>query len=286
MSEVEDETKGLGLGAIDYLTKPISPPIVQARVKNHLELKIAKEELEQQNEILEIKVQERTRELALTQDVTIFTLASLAETRDPETGGHIRRTQNYVKALAEHIRRRPEYQDHLTLRDIDLLYKSAPLHDVGKVGVPDAILLKPGKLTDEEFGLMKKHCEYGRDALAKAEEYLGPTSFLNYAKEIAYTHHEKWDGSGYPQRLKGDGIPLSGRLMAIADVYDALISKRVYKPPFPHVKAVAILAEGRGSHFDPNLIDAFMEIEDDFRAIALEFADFEEERPGLAENKT
>ncbi|MBF0529655.1 MAG: two-component system response regulator [Deltaproteobacteria bacterium] len=275
MTEVEDETKGLALGAIDYLTKPISPPIVKARVKNHLELKLAKEELEQQNEILEIKVLARTHELALTQDVTIFTLASLAETRDPETGGHIRRTQNYVQALAEHLKNHPKHGEYLNTEVIDLLYKSAPLHDVGKVGVRDSILLKPGKLTDEEFAEMKKHTVYGRDALASAEVYLGPNSFLTYAKEIAYTHQEKWDGSGYPQGLKGEEIPLSGRLMAVADVYDALISKRVYKPPFPHAEAVAIMVEGRGTHFDPDILDAFLAIEEQFKQIALKFADQE-----------
>ena len=281
MGEVEDETHGLELGAIDYIIKPISPPIVKARVKNHLELKLAKEELLQQNEILEIKVQERTRELALTQDVTIYAMASLAETRDPETGGHIRRTQNYVRILSEHIRKSPKFSTQLDLVTVNLLHKSAPLHDAGKVGVPDAILLKPGKLTEVEFEEMKKHTTYGRDTLASAEEMLGTNSFLRLAKEIAYTHHEKWDGTGYPQGLKDDAIPLSGRLMAVADVYDALISKRLYKPPFPHPKAVSIMAEGSGAHFDPELIKAFLEIEDEFRRIALEFADSEEERAAL-----
>ncbi|MBU2551943.1 MAG: HD domain-containing protein, partial [Proteobacteria bacterium] len=282
MTEVADETKGLELGAIDYLTKPISPPIVKARVRNHLELKLAKEELENQNEILEIKVQERTREVALTQEVTIESMAILAETRDPETGGHIRRTQNYVRALAVHLKDHPKFTDFLNAASIDLLYKSAPLHDIGKVGVPDAILLKPGKLTDEEFVEMKKHTLYGRDSIKNAEKRLGDNSFLGFARDIAYTHHEKWDGSGYPVGLKGEGIPLCGRLMALADVYDALISKRVYKPPFDHGKAVAIITEGRGTHFDPDLVDAFITLEDEFRKIALEFADFEEERAALA----
>lgn len=281
MGEVEDEAHGLELGAIDYIVKPISPPIVKARVKNHLELKLAKEELEQQNEILEIKVQDRTKELALTQDVTIYAMASLAETRDPETGGHIRRTQNYVLALAEHIRKRPKYKEELDPSTVNILHKSAPLHDVGKVGVPDSILLKPGRLTEEEFEEMKKHTIHGRDTLKGAENMLGSNSFLRIAREIAYSHHEKWDGTGYPEGLKGEDIPLSGRLMAIADVYDALISKRVYKEPFPHKKAVAILSEGGGTQFDPDLIEAFLEIEDDFRRIALEFADFEEEREAL-----
>ena len=281
MGEIEDEAHGLELGAIDYIIKPISPPIVRARVKNHLALKLAREELARQNDILEIKVQERTRELSLTQDVTIYAMASLAETRDPETGGHIRRTQNYVRALAEHIRKRPGFRDELDLETVNILHKSAPLHDTGKVGVPDSILLKPGKLTREEFEEMKMHTVYGRDTLASAEKMLGSNSFLRYAREIAYTHHEKWDGSGYPEQISGDRIPLSGRLMALADVYDALISRRVYKPPFGHQKAVSMIVNGRGAHFDPRLIDAFLEIQDEFRRIALEFADSEEEREAL-----
>ncbi|MEW6266120.1 MAG: two-component system response regulator [Thermodesulfobacteriota bacterium] len=275
MTEVTDETKGLELGAIDYLTKPISPPIVKARVKNHLELKLAKEELQDQNAILEIKVQERTKELAMTQEVTIESMASLAETRDPETGGHIRRTQNYVKALAVQLQLKPRYRNSLDEATIDILYKSAPLHDIGKVGVPDHILLKPGKLTDEEFAQMKKHTVYGRDAILTAERRLGNNSFLHFAREIAYTHHEKWNGTGYPEGLNGDEIPLSGRLMALADVYDALISKRTYKAPFSHEKATAIIVEGKGTHFDPDVVDAFLEVEGRFQQIALEFADRE-----------
>ena len=271
----EEESKGLALGALDYITKPFQPDLVKARVANHLELKRHRDRLEE-------LVAERTRELALTRDVTIFTLANLAEARDPETGGHIRRTQTYVRLLAEKLCEQPRFAAELDAYAIELLHKSAPLHDVGKVGVPDAILLKPGKLTDEEFEEIKKHTTYGRDALAAGVRELGENSFLGYAMEIAYTHHEKWDGSGYPQGLKGEEIPLAGRLMAIADVYDALISKRVYKPPFPHAKAVSIIREGRGSHFDPALVDAFLEINERFRETAIRFADFDEERQVLS----
>jgi putative two-component system response regulator len=156
------------------------------------------------------------------------------------------------------------------------------LHDIGKVGVPDHILLKPGKLTTEEFDEMKKHAVYGRDAIVRAESRLGAESFLRFAREIAYGHHEKWDGGGYPEGVAGEAIPLSARLMALADVYDALISKRVYKPPFPHRKAVEIIGEGKGNHFDPDLVEAFMAIEEDFRQIALRHADFDEERVTLS----
>ncbi|MBI3927295.1 MAG: two-component system response regulator [Armatimonadetes bacterium] len=272
MGEVQDETKGLELGAVDYITKPISPPIVQARVKNHLELKLARQALKNQNILLEQKVAERTRELRLTQDVTIQSMASLAESRDNETGGHIRRTQLYVEAIARHLSARSEAE--VDERTVDLLIKSAPLHDMGKVGIPDHILLKPGKLTEEEFDVMKTHPQIGRDALLKAEGMLGDSSsFLRMARDIAYTHHEKWDGTGYPKGLRGEEIPLVGRIMAIADVYDALISKRVYKPAFPHEKAVSIILEGRGQHFDPELVDVFVEVQEEFRTISARFQD-------------
>lgn len=275
MSEEVDETQGLAVGAIDYITKPISPAIVSARVKNHLELQAARKKLKQQNLMLEEQVQERTQEVQTTRDISILALASLAETRDNETGAHILRTQRYVKALALELRKNPKYSDQLSDEVIDLLFKSAPLHDIGKVGIPDAILLKPGKLTDDEFTIMKTHATLGHDAILKAEADLGDqhTSFLRFAREIAYSHHEKWDGSGYPQGLSGESIPLSGRLMAVADVYDALISKRVYKPAFDHEKANGIILEGRGSHFDPDIIEAYQTIEDEFRQIAANYSD-------------
>lgn len=284
--EVDDEAKGFGLGAVDYITKPVSPPIVLARVKTHLELKQARVALENQNEILEQRVKERTTELVLTQDATIHSLASLAETRDNETGGHIRRTQNYVRALAEHLVTHPRFCRFLDEETVELLYKSAPLHDIGKVGVPDRILLKSGKLTDAEFEEMKKHTVYGRDAILKAEETFGEEAhspFLRLAAEIAYTHQEKWDGAGYPEGLAGDAIPIPGRLMAVADVYDALISRRVYKPPFSHREAVVIVKGERARHFAPDVTDAFLEQEETFRRIALEFADSDEERETLGE---
>lgn len=221
------------------------------------------------------KLADRTQELHKTRDVSILGLATLAETRDNETGAHIIRTQHYVRALANQLKTEPAFAEQLTDEVIDLLYKSAPLHDVGKVGIPDAILLKPGKLTDDEFAIMKQHAQIGADALWKAEQQLGSNSFLRLAREISLTHHEKWDGSGYPQGLTGNDIPLPGRLMALADVYDALISKRVYKPAFSHDKAKSIILEGRGSHFDPAIVDAFLATEADFISIAKTYADTE-----------
>jgi response regulator RpfG family c-di-GMP phosphodiesterase len=216
-------------------------------------------------------LKERTDELQLTQDATILSLASLAETRDNETGSHILRTQHYVRLLAEELSLNERFSKELTDELIQLLYMSAPLHDIGKVGVPDAILLKPGKLIPAEWEVMKKHPHYGYEALRVAEERLGSTSFLQHARQIALRHHEKWDGSGYPDGIAGEEIPLAGRLMAIADVYDALISKRVYKEAFSHEKAVDIIKEGSGVHFDPVLVDVFLKKEKEVMAIAAKY---------------
>jgi len=276
-SDPQDETFGLTLGAVDYITKPISPTVVKARVKTHLSLKLAKEALRDQNCQLEEMVRERTHELEITKNATIQSLASLAETRDNETGNHIRRTQNYVKVMAEKLAEHPLYRKQLDAKYIDLFYKSAPLHDIGKVGVPDRILLKPGKLTDEEMDIMKQHTVCGYEALLVTEEDFGNNSFLQIARDIALSHHEKWDGSGYPNGLKENQIPLSGRLMAFADIYDALISKRVYKPAYTHAEAVRIITEGDGrtrpEHFDPLLLEVFKDITETFRLIASNYSD-------------
>ncbi|MBW3694825.1 HD domain-containing protein [Vibrio sp. T187] len=218
-------------------------------------------------------LQSAQTEVKTTRDVAIVSLSALAESRDNETGAHILRTQEYVKVLAEHMSLSDKHRDLLTPNYIELLYKSAPLHDVGKVGIPDNVLLKPGKLTDEEFEIMKGHPKIGAEALSIAEKQLGSSSFLRVAKEISLTHHEKWNGSGYPNQLSGEQIPLSGRLMALADVYDALISKRVYKPAFSHDKAKEIILEGEGSHFDPEVVQAFLAVENEFVKIAAEYQD-------------
>lgn len=218
----------------------------------------------------------RAKELLLTQDFTIRCLASLTECRDSETGGHIIRTQAYVAAVSRQLSTDPRYADALDGETREHLFKSSPLHDIGKVGVPDHILLKPGKLTPEEFEEMKKHTTYGRDAIRRAEEKFGTgnsSEFLRLAKEIAYTHHEKWDGTGYPKKLKGEEIPLSGRIMALADVYDALICHRVYKPPFTHEEAVALIVQMKGVLFDPGVIAAFLKVQETFRKIGVELAD-------------
>lgn len=273
LTDLKSKTKGFDAGAVDYVTKPFDGQEVRARVSTHLALKHARELLANQNSFLEERVDERTREVALTQEVTIESLATLAETRDNETGRHIRRTGHYVRTLAERLRGVHEYEDLLTTENISLIYRSAALHDIGKVGVRDSILLKPGKLTHEEFEQMKTHTTIGRDALLKAERGLGTNSFLRFAREIAYGHHEKWDGSGYPQGLEGREIPVPARLMAIADVYDALTSKRVYKEAFSHAKAVEIILGDSGSHFDPKMVKVFQKSASDFLHIAEQFPD-------------
>ncbi|MDZ7868649.1 MAG: response regulator [Rheinheimera sp.] len=274
MTEEHDEETGLALGAVDYVTKPVNSAILLARVGTHLSLVRARKILQDENAHLEHLVKERTRQLGLVQDATIAAMAALAEARDNETGHHILRTQHYVRALALQLQTHPRFAAWLTDDNIESLFKSAPLHDIGKVAIPDHILLKPGKLTYEEFEQMKLHTVYGRDTILSVEKVLGATnSFLTFAREIAYSHQEKWDGSGYPQGLQGDDIPASARLMAVADVYDALISKRPYKEPFSHQMAFDLLRNGRGSHFDPDVLDAALAIEHEFLAIQHRFAD-------------
>lgn len=273
MGGEEDEARGLALGAADYIAKPVNPPLVMQRVHNHLMLKAHRDNLEQ-------LVRAKTDELLLTRETTIQCMATLAETRDHETGGHIKRTKNYVRLLAQVLAGHPRFEEGIEKAG-EHLYRSAPLHDIGKVGIPDGILFKPGKLGPEEFQIIKGHARIGWEALSHAEKTLGSNSFLGYAAEIAYTHHEKWDGSGYPRGLAGDDIPVSGRLMALADVYDALISRRVYKPPFPHSRAVEIIAEGSGSHFDPAVVEAFKELAEEFRGVAIDNADYDEEQETL-----
>lgn len=223
----------------------------------------------------EIKLRQAAEQEVLnTKNATIVALASLAETRDTDTGAHLHRTQTYVRMLAEELRRHGKHVDELTDVQIELLYNTAPLHDIGKVGIPDAILQKAGKLTEEEYAIMQTHTTLGATALEKAAEECGEGGqFLILAQEVALTHHERWDGRGYPQGLKGEAIPLSGRLMAVADVYDALRCVRCYKDAMPHDKVVEIIREESGKQFDPDVVDAFLAMEKKFREISKKFAD-------------
>ena len=281
LSSATEETHGLTLGAGDFIRKPFSPSVVSARVRNHLELSGIRKLLSERNVALELLVEDRTQALLhekeqviATQESTISSLCTLAEIRDNETGNHILRTQHYVRALAKRLSALPQFAEELSDDTIRLLFQSAPLHDIGKVAIPDAILLKPGKLTDEEWIIMKRHAEYGRDALVQVQGNSdSKVSFLTYAREIAYSHHEKWDGSGYPQGLSGEAIPLSARIMAVADVYDSLISIRIYKPAFAHDTAIGMIIEGRATHFDPQIVDVLPDVAKEFHAIAASYKD-------------
>jgi putative two-component system response regulator len=273
-TEVEDEELGFAVGAVDFIHKPISPPLVAARVKTHLEIKAWRASLQDQNEWLQKQVESRLSDINRLQDASIYVMVSLAEFRDETTGNHIRRTQEYVRMLATQLSKSPHHAAHLTPGNIEQMSKSAPLHDIGKIAIPDNILLKPGKHTVDEFAIMKTHAQRGFDILKRAGSHMGDQSdFLIYAMEIAGCHHEKWDGSGYPSGLKGAAIPLSARLMAVADVYDALLARRPYKEPMSNEQAVAIIVEGRGKHFDPEVVDAFLLIQDELQKIAALWTD-------------
>ncbi len=238
-------------------------------------LKRIEAELRDLNHHLEEKVRERTEEIFRTQNATIVSLSSLAETRDPETGAHLQRTSAYVVALARQLQTHPGFADALDDETIEHLYRSVPLHDIGKVAIPDAILRKPGKLDASEIAIMRDHPRYGGDALRSAEEQMGGSSFLSVAREVAYYHHERWDGTGYPFGLAGADIPVYARIMTLADVYDALATERVYKKAWPHERIRAYVVKNRGAMFDPALVDAFLELEDVFQEIYHRYADSE-----------
>jgi putative two-component system response regulator len=277
LSDTEEEERGLTLGAADYITKPLKPRVVLARVRSQIELKRARDRLADQNAFLEAEVAHRMRENQLVQEASIHALARLAETRDSETGNHLLRTQEYVRRLALLLRHHPRFASELDDHAIDLLARSAPLHDIGKVGIPDHILLKPGRLDSREWEIMKTHAQIGAESIERAERDADhPIEFLAVAKQIARHHHERWDGLGYPDALVGDAIPLPARLMALADVFDALISKRVYKAAFPYTQARDMIAASRGKHLDPVVVDAFISDFAAFCDIAERHADSDE----------
>ena len=291
LGQTEDKVRGLKSGAVDYITKPFQPEEVIARVDTHLtlrclqrQLEVANSELRDLNENLEQKVRERTRELeeeqekvVKTQNAIIFAMAKLTESRDDDTGKHLERIEQYVEILAHELKKTDEaITDHW----IEQVKVTSALHDIGKVGIPDAVLQKPGRLTPEERKVIELHPEIGGDTLGQVRERLGTTDtelrateYLRRAMEITYGHHEKWDGSGYPYGTEGEGIALSARLVAVADVYDALVSKRVYKSGMTHEEAGDIIREGAGQHFDPRVVAAFNATEDQFRRVSIEMSD-------------
>lgn len=273
-NSVEDEEYGLGLGAVDFISKPFSPSVVQARVKTHLQNKKYQDLLCNRAESLEIEVEKKLQKIAQLQHATVTVMVSLAEFRDECTGLHIKRTQSYIEVLAKRMATLEKYQNILTHEFIHKLVTSAPLHDIGKISIPDDILLKPAKLSDEEMSIMKTHAQKGAEILTQAQMYLEEDSdFLVTAIEIAQNHHEKYDGNGYPKGLKGEYIPISARFMAVADVYDALTTQRPYKKAFTHEESLTIIFSGRGTHFDPDIVDALFEVQDEFQHIAEKFSD-------------
>jgi putative two-component system response regulator len=271
-TESGDELEGLSLGAIDYITKPFQPPLLLKRIEVHLLVEAQRITLEKQadelknfNDNLQIMVEEKTENIIELQDALLKTMAEMVEYRDDITGGHIERTQRGIKILLEEIERSGLFQEEIKSWDINLLLQSCQLHDVGKISISDNILKKPGKLNDDEFEEMKKHTSFGGQIIAKIETLAKESDFLKYAKIFAVRQHEKWDGSGYPNGLKENDIPLLGRIMAVADVYDALISVRPYKKAFSHEEAVQIIIKGSGTQFDPVLVEVFSRAADQFK---------------------
>jgi putative two-component system response regulator len=271
MNDEDSELEGLSLGAIDYVGKPFSAPLLLKRIENHLLLVQQKKELKNYNDNLQEMVDIKTAQVIDLQSAVLSTVAEMVEFRDNMTGGHVTRTQKYLKVLVDKMREEKIYHKEATTWNLTFFIQSAQLHDVGKIAISDAILNKPGKLTKEEFEEMKKHVNFGVEAIEKISRVTPEHAFLHHASVFAGTHHEKWDGTGYPNGLKEDQIPLEGRLMAIADVYDALISKRPYKEPMPIKDAEAIIVSGGDSHFDPELIKVFLMVADKFAEIAKEY---------------
>ena len=267
-NEVEDELLGLSLGAVDYITKPFSKPLLLKRVELHLLLKTREDELREFNGNLIKMVNDRINDISTLQNAVIAWAAEVIEFRDVETGRHVERVQKYLRVLIDAMESIEIYADELVTWDIDMFVKSALLHDVGKVKLRDDILLKTSRLSDEELMNMKLHSLYGKTLLESLQDKVPNDTFLEYAKTLAHRHHERWDGTGYPDGLKGEMIPLQARMMSIADVYDALISERPYKKAFTHEEAIGIISEGRGSQFDPDLTDLFISMSSEIKRIS------------------
>ncbi len=270
---VEDKVEAFRSGGVDFVSKPFQEQEVLARVQTHLRLRQLQSELMNNNQLLEGRILEQVRVLTASQLATIFALAKLAEVRDEDTGMHIDRVRTFSKVLAERMRERRVRGSQLTDAFIDDLYQTASLHDIGKVGTPDAILLKPARLTPDEFEIMKRHTTLGASTLAMVLKKFPDNQFLRMGADVARSHHEKWDGGGYPHGLKGEAIPLSARIVALADFYDALTSKRCYHPPVSHEKTREMIFEGDGRHFDPEVVAAFKVAEADFTRIREELRD-------------
>ncbi|SFM49718.1 response regulator [Thermodesulforhabdus norvegica] len=264
---------GFESGSVDYVEKPFRTNELLARVETHLKIHRMKRELEAYSHHLEFLVRQKVEELTQAYKATIFAMAKLAEYRDDATGHHLERVREYSRLLAEQLARMGHYSEVVTPRFIENIFEASPLHDIGKVAIPDSILLKPGRLTDEEMEIMKQHTVIGASALRDVLRMHPKNEFIAMGIEIAMSHHERWDGMGYPAGLAGDSIPLAARIVAVSDVYDALRSRRPYKAPLPHSNAVGIILAEKGTHFDPLVIDAFVEIQNEFERIAERLSD-------------
>ena len=270
---IDDKVEAFRVGGVDYISKPFHEDEVLARIKTHLQLRRLQVELVSHNLQLEQRITEQVKVVMATQLATIFALAKLAEARDDDTGQHIERVQTFSRVLAERMQEMGLHASQLTAAFIDNLYRTACLHDIGKVGVPDAVLLKPGKLTAEEFAEMRKHCALGANTLATVLKRHPDNQFLRMGVDVARSHHEKWDGSGYPDNLRGAAIPLAARIVALADFYDALTSKRCYRLAFSHEDTCRMIQEANGTQFDPDAVAAFRAMENRFRQIRQEMRD-------------
>ena len=282
LDDVEPAVKCIEMGAVDYVTKPFNPVLLKARVSANLERKRLSDkehyhlfEVEDDNKELSDEVRAKIREISESQLAAIFAMSKLAESRDPETGEHLERMREYCRLLSEQLSRMPKYRSIIDREFVENIYAASPLHDIGKVGIEDSVLLKPGPLTDEEWVLMKQHPIIGAETLREVDRQHPGNAFIHTGIEIAEGHHEKWDGSGYPHGRSGEEIPLVARILALGDVYDALTSKRCYKDAFSHEKSRNIIQEGGGSHFDPDVVLAFFETEDEFMKIRLNYQDSE-----------
>lgn len=280
IDDTESTAKCIEMGAEDYLPKPFNPHLLRARVNACLARKqLHDREMDFQQRLqehtlrLEERVADQIKELSASQLAAIFAMSKLAESKDPETGAHLERMREYCKVLSDTLARRAPFAPIIDDHFIETIYAASPLHDIGKVGIPDSILLKPGALTAQERATMETHTTLGADTLRAVHEHHPGNDFIRMGIDIAHGHHEKWDGSGYPLGMKGEEIPLSARILALGDVYDALTSKRCYKEAFSHEKSRAIIVEGRGSHFDLAIVDVFLESEEEFFRIRKYFQD-------------
>jgi putative two-component system response regulator len=278
--QIENVARAIELGADDYIPRPFNPVLLKARVTALLEKKRLHDQderyrqlVEEHNHQLETQVRQQLRELESANLATIFALAKLAESRDPDTGRHLERVREYCRLLAERLARQPKFRQTLTPSHIENIYAASPLHDIGKVGIPDYILLKPGQLTEIEYVTMKTHTQIGAETLRAVDEVYPGNAFVRVGIEIAESHHENWNGTGYPHGLAGDAIPLTGRILRVADVYDALMSRRAYKDAYSHEKTLELITAGRGTDFDPDLYDCFISIESEFKEVWLHFND-------------